>query len=112
MPSLHTAATQAEMEATFPPPCQHITGEPSLMGLLTIYTHTIQCAQTFVTEYHHLNYLFIAVPRELWNRYSATAYPEPPPNPGDSPVYTGTGDNANAQNQTVSYTHLTLPTKA
>ena len=75
------------MLASFLAKILSIEGQIYFKELLRCFTHLIECAQSSVTEYKELNFLFIVVPQNLWNIYTNTPYPADPVNPGSIPPY-------------------------
>ena len=114
--NLYAPANQAEMEATFPARTIRVAGEPTLLGLLDIYRHILNCVAAFVSSYHPLNLLYIAVPEDLWSMYSTDPHPNAPANPGEKPVLNANGttganaiirDNwANLRKHYLEYLHM------
>ena len=90
----HSAVDQAAIKATFPPPCQRISGQPTLLDLLSIFRHIVKCAGTFSSRFDELNLLYVAVPSGPWPRFSSRNYPALPQDPGDQPQYNITGSQA------------------
>ena len=75
------------MIAGFPSKIPPIDGQITLKELLRVFTHLIACAQSTVTEYNPLNFLFLVVPNSLWTIYSNDPYPASPIHPGTVPPY-------------------------
>ena len=70
------------MTTGFAPTIQSITGTPTLGDLFRAYCHLMYCAQSQLTAYHALNWLFMVVPPNMWNMHSVDPHPDPLKNPG------------------------------
>ena len=79
----HSIESQASITATFPPIPRRISGQPSLLDLLDVYRHGVDCAGKLSSRVHPLNYTFVAVPAGLWPVYTNLPYPAAPPDPGE-----------------------------
>ena len=85
--TVSAAITKEAMAAGFPARIPKIEGDITLKELLRVFQHLIACAQSTVTAYHALNFLYLVVPTKLWALYSNAAYPQAPGNPGTIPPY-------------------------
>ena len=83
----HSVTDQTAIESTFPPRMQRMSGQPTLLDLLTAFRHIVKCAGAFTSRYDQLNLLYIAVPEGLWPMYTTRGYPAIPTDPGDQPQY-------------------------
>ena len=90
----HSIESQATIAATFPPIQRRISGQPTLLDLLDIYRHDVECAGKFTSRVHALNCTFVAVPAGLWPMCTNLPYPAAPPDPGEQPMYNPNGSNA------------------
>ena len=98
--SLHHSTSKEETITGFPPQVAGITGDPTLRELLRVFRHMIECAQSQMTNYYILNWLFLVVPANMWTIYHSTSpYPDPPGFPGNAPSYDNGGGNT--QNATI-----------
>jgi len=87
----HSVTDQKTIASSFPPLCQRIAGQPSLLDLLDIYRHLVKCAGSHTSRYDPLNLTYIATPEGLWRMYTTRNYPEAPVDPGDQPIYNPDG---------------------
>ena len=98
--SLYHSILKKEMMTGFQPQVAGITGDPTLRKLLHVFRHMIECAQSQMTNYCILNWLFLVVPPNMWTIYHPTSpFPHPPGFPGDAPSYDNGGGNT--QNATI-----------
>ena len=67
--SHQTISTDAIL-ADFPGVVPAIDGHISPMELLCVFRHLIECAQSNITAYYELNFLFLVVPASVWPVYS------------------------------------------
>ena len=96
--------TKEAMTAGFPARIPKIEGDITLKELLRVFQHLIACAQSTVTAYHAMNFLYLVVPAELWALYSNAAYPQAPGNPGAIPPYHQ--NNTPLQNEVIKQAFL------
>ena len=98
--------TKEAMTAGFPARIPKIEGDITLKELLRVFQHLIACAQSTVTAYHAMNFLYLVVPAELWALYSNAAYPQAPSNgnPGTIPPYHQ--NNTPLQNEVIKQAFL------
>ena len=85
----HQTVSKDAMRAGFPLKITSVQGEITLKNLLKTFKHPIECAQSCVTTYTLLNFLYMVVPETLWQHYSQVAYPRKPVQPGGNPPYHG-----------------------
>ena len=95
--SYQTISEEA-MLAGFPNAVPAIDGNISPMELLRIFTHLIECAQSTITAYHELNFLFLVVASSVWPVYSNRLRPTPPIRAGTNLPYI---DGNSAENQMI-----------
>ena len=81
----HQTISKEAMLAGFPSAVPAIDGDISPMELLRVFRHLIECAQSTITAYHELNFLFLVVPPSVWPVYSNGPRPTPPVRPGTNP---------------------------
>ena len=91
--SIYAPASQADIEATFPPAEVHVTGEPNLLSMLLLFRHLVACASAFVSKYNPLGLLYTAVPEGLWPMYTGRPYPATPTDPGEQAVLNPDANN-------------------
>ena len=77
-PQNHQNISKDAMIAGFPPTIPYVQGEITLMSLLETFKHLIECAQSTVTTHAPLNFLYLVVPKILWQLYSQAGYPQRP----------------------------------
>ena len=75
------------MVAGFLPKIASIEGEITLKELLHMFKHLILCAQSTMTTWAPLNFLYLVVPESLWGIYNLDVYPNPPYQPANIPRY-------------------------
>ena len=75
------------MAAGFPPKIATIEGNITIKELLCMFKHLILYAQSTVTTWAALNFLYLVVPALLWGLYSLDVYPNPPQQPAIIPPY-------------------------
>ena len=90
----HSITDQATIVAAFPAASQRISGQPTLLDLLSAFRHMTKCAGIFNSRYDPLSLLYTAVPEGLWPMYSTRQYPATPADPGDQPNYNLVGTQA------------------
>ena len=74
----HQTIAKEAMLAYFPDAVPAIDGDISLIELLRVFRHLIECAQSTITAYHELDFLFLVVPPSVWPAYSNGPRPTPP----------------------------------
>ena len=76
------------MVAGFPNAVPAIDGDISPMELLRVFRHLIECAQSTITAYEELNFLFLVLPPSVRPVNSNGPRPTPPMLPVTNPPYT------------------------
>ena len=91
-----------DMLTTFSAPVQGITGEPSLLELIRLIKHLMECSQKVKTDISPLNYLFLVLESGLYATHTADIYPTVPEHPGRTPGYVDpsmAGERANLKQE-------------
>ena len=81
--SIHQSISTDVMMEVFPAKVSAIKNPITLKEFLRTFRHLIECAQSMVTIYYPLNFLFLVVLATLWNFYNSTEYHMPPIKPGN-----------------------------
>ena len=71
----------------FLPKIAAIEGNITLKEHLRAVRHLILCAQSIVMTFGPLNFLYLVIPATLCGIYSQQAHPQPPIQPGNTPLY-------------------------
>ena len=74
----HQTISKEAMLAGFPDAVSAIDGNISPVELLHVFRQLIECAQSTITAYHELNFLFLVVPPSVWPVYSNGPRPTNP----------------------------------
>ena len=96
-----SVTSKDSMRASFPTRPVPIVGEPTLPELLRILNWLIECGRSHRTAGQPLGKLYLVINHVLYPMYTAQAYPNRAPNPGDTPFYapnSGSTARANVNN--------------